>query len=70
MFFPLILLFLFWDVYATYPNSQCYKYRDMEVTFKVLTEGKEGDHLETGPQRRTSMCMAINILYSGTRRTE
>lgn len=42
----------------------------MEAIFKVLTGGKEGDHLETGRQRRTSICIAINTLYSGTRITE
>lgn len=30
------------------------------MTFKVLTEGKESGHLETGYQRRISMCMEIN----------
>ena len=27
---PLISLVLFWDLYATYSNSQCYTYRNME----------------------------------------
>lgn len=37
------------------------------MTFKVVTEGKEGDHKERGHQRKTNLCIKItqNTVCSG-----